>query len=190
MSFSKGEQPVDLATMAATRRAGVSLGDVMRKFEFSKRTAQRMLKALQVQFPDLEADIDEEGRKRWRLEPAVLRDLMKPSADELAAHDLALKTLGISGLNEEVRQLTRLRDKIHALAPRAKVLSLETDHEVLLEAKGLAMRPGPGPRPRTDPLVSAAVAHAIKAYLYLDILYKSRGEAEPSVRRIAASTPG
>jgi len=183
MSFSKAEQLLDLAIMTAGRRIGVTLDDIIERFGISKRTAQRMLRALEIQFPDLEAEIDDEGRKRWRLTPAVLRDLMSLSADELAALDLAIETLTKSSLEDQAQELSRLREKILAIVPRTKVLSLETDHEALLEAQGLAMRPGP--RPRTDPDVSAAIAHAIKACLYLDILYKSRSETEPRKRRIA-----
>jgi predicted DNA-binding transcriptional regulator YafY len=183
MSFSKAEQLLDLATMAAARRTGVTLDDVTERFPVSRRTAQRWLKALEAQFPDLQTGVDDEGRKRWRLTPAVLRDLMTLTADELAALDLAIETVGKSGLEEEVRELFRLREKILALVPRSKALSLETDHEALLEAQGLVMRPGP--KPRTDPDVFAAVAHAIKACLYLDILYASRNEADARPRRIA-----
>jgi len=41
-----------------------------------------------------------------------------------------------------------------------------------------------------QPLGLATMAAARRSGVSLDILYKSRGEAEPSVRRIAASTPG
>jgi predicted DNA-binding transcriptional regulator YafY len=183
MSFSKAGQLLDLATMTAARRIGVTLDDVTERFDVSKRTAQRMLQALELQFPDLQADIDDDGRKRWRLPSAVLRDLMTMTPDELAALDLAIETLSRSSLEDQAEELSRLREKILALVPRTKALRLETDHEALLEAQGLAMRPGP--RPRVDPQVSAAVAHAIKACLYLDILYRSRGETEPRKRRIA-----
>ena len=168
VSFQKAEQLLDLATLAAARRLGITLDDVIERFGISKRTAQRMLRALEMQFPDLQDSIDTEGRKRWQLPPAVLRDLMTLTSDELAALDLAIETLSRSNLGDEAGVLSRLREKILALVPRTKALSLETDHEALLEAQGLAMRPGP--RQLIDPDVSAAVAHAIKACLHLDML--------------------
>jgi predicted DNA-binding transcriptional regulator YafY len=183
MSFQKAEQLLDLATMAAARRLGITLDDVIERYEVSKRTAQRMLRTLKMQFPDLQGSIDNEGRKRWRLPPAILRDLMTLTSDELTALDLAIETLDQSSLSVEAGALSKLREKVLALVPRAKALRLETDHEALLEAQGLAMRPGP--RPKIDPEVSTAVAYAIKACLYLDVLYRSRGEMEPRPRRIA-----
>ena len=54
VSFQKAEQLLDLATLAAARRFGITLDDVIERFGISKRTAQRMLRALEMQFPDLQ----------------------------------------------------------------------------------------------------------------------------------------
>ena len=69
------------------------------------------------------------------------------------------------------------------LVPRSKAARLETDYEALLEAHGLAARPGP--RPRTEPAVMASIAEALKACRFLDIQYRSRGDEAPRIRRIA-----
>jgi len=183
LSFSKAEQLLSLATLAAARHLGVALQDVMERFSVSKRTAQRMLHALEAQFPDTSVSMDGEGRKRWRLPSAPLRDLMTMSAEELTALDLAVETLRRSGLTVEADDLLRLREKVRALVPRSKAARLETDHEALLEAKGLAARPGP--RQRIDRKIAAAIAEAIKACRMLEITYQSRGEPEPRLRRLA-----
>jgi predicted DNA-binding transcriptional regulator YafY len=99
MSFWKAEQLLALATLAAARHAGITIDDVAERFEVSRRTAQRMLRALETQFPDTRTARDDEGRKRWRLSAAPLRDLMTMSAEELAALDLAVETLRRSGLD-------------------------------------------------------------------------------------------
>ena len=52
MSFWKAEQLLSLATLAAARHTGITLDDVIDRYGVSKRTAQRMLHALEVQFPD------------------------------------------------------------------------------------------------------------------------------------------
>ncbi len=183
MSFLKAEQLIDLATMAAARHAGVTLDDVEVRFSVSKRTAQRMLHTLEVQFPDTTAGVDDTGRKRWRLPSAPLRDLMTLSPEELAALDLAVETMNRSGLAIEAEHLLKLREKIMALVPRAKAAKLETDHEALLEAQGLAARPGP--KPRVDRKIAAAIAEAIKACRVLSIDYQARNEAAPTTRRLA-----
>ena len=183
MSFEKAEQLVELARMAAAHRAGITLDDVITRFGCTKRTAQRMLHALELQFTDAEASFDDEGRKRWRLPPAALRDLMTLLPDELAALDLAIAALGRASQSFEATQLQHLKEKILALVPRAKAARLETDYEALLEAQGLAARPGP--RPRAEPGVMAAISEAIKACRFLDIVYQGWGDSEPRRRRIA-----
>ena len=76
MSFSKAEQLMELASMVAGHRTGITLDDVTERFSCSYRTAQRMIVALETSFPDVVSRTDEEGRKRWRLEGGHLRDLM------------------------------------------------------------------------------------------------------------------
>ena len=183
MSFWKAEQLLSLATLVAARHTGITLDDVIERFGVSKRTAQRMLRALEAQFPDTHVTVDDEGRKRWHLPSGALRDLMSLYPEELAALDLAIETLKRSSLSVEADDLLNLREKILALVPRSKVARLETDHEALLEAQGLAARPGP--RQRIDRKIAAAIAEAIKACRLLEIEYKSRDEPAPRKRRIA-----
>ncbi len=183
MSFWKAEQLLELATFAAARRAGVSLDEVTERFSVSKRTAQRMLHALESQFADTCVTVGDQGRKRWHLPSGALRDLMSLSPEELAALDIAIETLKRSGLAAEAAGLITLREKIMALVPRTKAVRLETDHEALLEAQGLAARPGP--RQRIDRKIGAAIAEAIKACRILEAEYQSRGETAPRTRRLS-----
>jgi predicted DNA-binding transcriptional regulator YafY len=89
MSFEKAQQLLGLATFVAGRRLGVTLDDVGKRFGISRRTAQRIMHALEAQFPDTESGFDEDGHKRWRLQTGALRDLLTLTSDELAALDLA-----------------------------------------------------------------------------------------------------
>ena len=67
VSFWEAEQLLALATLLAARHAGVTLDDVIERFSVSKRTAQRMMRALESQFTDTNVGTDGEGRKRWHL---------------------------------------------------------------------------------------------------------------------------
>ena len=76
MSFWKAEQLLELATFAAARHAGVSLDEVTERFSVSKRTAQRMLRALARVISDLIAAVRLQARwatgvrfRRGRLSP-------------------------------------------------------------------------------------------------------------------------
>src|SRR5262245_55379616 len=169
--------------MAMGRYVGVSLDDVQMHFKVSKRTAQRMLHALEEVLPDTVTSNEGDGRKRWRLPPGALKELLTLSVEELAALDLGVESLSRSGLAVEAEHLERLRAKVLALVPRDRWKRLEPDLDALLEAQGLAARPGP--REHIEPGIVAAIAEAIKACRLLDIEYRARGELEPRPRRLA-----
>src|ERR1700722_12182715 len=161
MSFEKAQQLLELATFVASHRVGVTLDDVGERFGISRRTAQRILQALEAQFPDTESGFDDDGRKRWRLQTGALRDLLTLTSDELAALDLEIETLERNALGVEATELRRLREKILALVPRNKIARVETDHEALLEAQGFASRPGPAAR--IAPEIASTISTALKS---------------------------
>ena len=66
MSFEKAQQLLELATFVAARRVGVTLDDVGERFGISRRTAQRIMQALEAQFPDTESAFDEDGHPNNR----------------------------------------------------------------------------------------------------------------------------
>lgn len=181
--FTKAETLLTLATMVAARHMGVTIDDVVERFEVSRRTAQRLLRALEHQFPDITTQDDDSGRRYWKMPSGALRELLTLTAEELAALDFALEAVRRQSLVAETEHLSNLREKILALVPRSKVGRLTTDHEVLLEAQGLAARPGP--KQRIDRAIAMVVAQAIKAPVLLDIDYVSRAEGTARRRRVA-----
>ena len=182
MSFSKAEQLMELASMVAGHRTGITLDDVTERFGCSYRTAQRMIVALETSFPDVVSRTDEEGRKRWRLEGSHFRDLMNLTPEELASVDLAVEQFEQAGMDFEAKELKRLKDKILALVPRQTKVRIETDHEALLEARGFIARPGP--RPKADAEILSTVAKAIKACSVIEIVYSSHRDQTPKPRKI------
>ena len=160
MSFSKAEQLLQLATLASSRRQGVTLDDISETFSVSHRTAQRMARALETQFPDVETHDGDDGRKRWRLARAELRDLITISAEEVAAMGLAATHFERTGMTGEAKALRSLEDKVMSLIPRTRA-RIEPDYEAILAAQGFVARPGP--KPRIDQPVQGSLIEAIKA---------------------------
>ena len=183
MSFAKAEQLLDLATMVSARHQGVMLDEVQERYGTSLRTAQRMMRALELRFPDVESWQDDMGRKRWRMAGGHLRDLLSVTADELAAFDLALNHLTRAGLSIEAKALGSLREKLMAMIPRQKIARIEPDYDAMLEAQGFVARPGP--RPRVDEEVAAKIDEAIKACKFVDVSYHSHFDDAPKIRRLA-----
>jgi predicted DNA-binding transcriptional regulator YafY len=182
MSYGKADQLLQLATLVSSRRQGLCLEEMCEIFSVSHRTAQRMTRALELQFPDVETVDGADGKKRWRLGNAELRDLISLTAEELAALELAVNTLERSGMAPEAQALRHLQDKILSLIPRTKV-RLEPDYEALLEAQGFIARPGP--KPRVNNQVHAKLVEAIKACRRVTIRYRSNYDAEDRPRKLA-----
>ena len=183
MSFNKTGQFMEIARRAAASRQGISLDDVVTCYEVSLRTAQRMLRALEQQFPATETWLDGNGRKRWRIPGGHLREFFSVTAEEAAAIELGIAHLNRAGLKLEGKALEVIRDKILSLLPSRHVSRIEPDTDAILEAQGFVARPGP--RPRVDEKVASEVAEAIKACRYIKINYKSHMDGVPALRTVA-----
>jgi predicted DNA-binding transcriptional regulator YafY len=182
VSFAKAADLLKLA-MSASGRRGVCLSEIESEYGCVRRTAQRMVEALQQVFPQSEHYVGDDGRHCWRIPARAIAALLSPTADELAALDVAILELERVGAAPEAGKLRDLDRKVHALVPPESGLRLATDEEALLEAMGYAARPGP--RPRVNPDVDDAIAEALKGPLHLTITYRSRAEDVPSERTVA-----
>ena len=182
MSFAKAEQLLDLATMLRARRSGITLNDVEDRFGCSRRTAQRMMRQLEARFPDVQAEMEEDGCKRWRMPTGGLKDFLSLHADELAALDFAIAHLARQAHPREARLIEELKSKILALVPGPTAARIAPDHDALLEAQGFVARPGP--RSLIEEVLSGTIADALKACAVLEIDYQARTDPAPRRRAI------
>ncbi|MHA3793042.1 WYL domain-containing transcriptional regulator [Sphingomonas sp. YL-JM2C] len=182
MSFGKAVDLLRLAMMS-TGRVGVCLTDIESEFNCVRRTAQRMVAALQEVFPATEHHIGDDGRHYWTLPARAIASLLSPSADELAALTSAIAELDRVGMGPEATQLRQLDHKVRALVPPERGARLAVDEEALLEAMGFAARPGP--RATTTSEVDEAISQSLKGPFHLEIDYRSRADAGAQKRTIA-----
>ncbi len=179
-SFSKATDLLRLAELAAARHLGVALQDIEEEFRVDRRTAQRMTKALEMLFPEVETRTDDARRKFWKVRGSDARLMLSQGIrdSELAAVEMAIRRAGRDGAANEVRALASLRDRLLASMPGPHARRAEADAEAVLEAHGFASRPGP--RVRTDPTIFATIAEALKAPNLLTITYA--GERDNAAR--------
>lgn len=182
MSFSKAVDLLRLAMMSSGRR-GICLAEVEAEFGCVRRTAQRMIEALQQCFPAVEHYVGDDSRHYWRLPSRAVAPLLTPSAEELAAMTTAVEELDREGFQFEAQSLRLLNSKVRALVPAEASARVAVDEEALLEALGHATRPGP--RPIHNEVIDEAISEALKGPFHLKIAYRSRGDAEPSIRTVA-----
>ena len=181
MSFGKAVDLLRLAMMA-TGRTGVTLSEVEQEFCCVRRTAQRMIAALQEAFPATDHYIGSDGHHYWRVPSRAIASLLTPSADELAALGTAYEQLERAGLTDVANKVRSVKEKVRALIPEDQSARIATDEEALLEALGYAAKPGP--QASVDIAIKEVIADALKGCCRLEITYQSRGDQTSSVRKI------
>jgi predicted DNA-binding transcriptional regulator YafY len=169
MSYSKASDLIELAMMASARHSGVTLVEIMDRFDIERRTAQRMTKALEDLFPNVERRILPDRRRAWKLTAPVDTPLSVPPDETLEALDLAVREARDAGRHRHARTLARLRDSILGQLPAGRARAAESDAEAVLQSVGQVARPGP--RGRVDPGVADAIYDALRGPYRLDIEY-------------------
>lgn len=182
MRYGRLETLLRLAFLLAGTAEGLRLADIEREFEVSRRTAERMRDAVERAFPQVESVPD--GReRRWRLPHGALRGLLDPSAEELAELEAAARRLREDGAApERAALLEALAGKLKAAMRPEALRRADADLELLMEAEGTLVRPGP--RPVLPGGVLPLLREAILASRELRVSYRRRGAAAPAARVI------
>lgn len=171
MSFSKAQDLVRLAQMAAARRSGVSLEEIIAEFGGSHRTAQRMTKALEDTFSNVTVSDGEDRKRRWRLADPHVERMQLRSETGLEALEIAARTASDEGRLRHAQALCDLRDGLLARLPSRSAARLEADAEAVLSA--LAQVTRPGPRVRLPSATLEAIIEALRGPFRLRVRYKS-----------------
>ena len=182
MRYDRAVDIVRLAIRLQGTWSGLTLADIQREFEVSRRTAERLRDAVVEVLGPLEAVDTEDTRRHWRLRAPILRSLISLSAEELAELTAAAAALQRTGLEERALVLRRLADKLRALLETDARSRIEPDLQALTEAEGLAMRPGP--RPRLDEGLLALLRDAISASRVVTFEYPARPSGGRTPRRV------
>lgn len=184
MSFQKATDLLRLAEMASSRYMGVSLTDIEEEFQVDRRTAQRMTRALEDQFPNVISRQDEDRRKFWKLKGSDARLMLSQGIrdSELAALELSIRRAQLEGATPDVRALQSLRDRLLAAMPGPLARRAEADAEAVLEAYGYAARPGPSAK--VEPRLLSIIAEALKGPHLLTVTYQSGNGSKPRVRTL------
>ena len=172
MRYEKADNLLQLALEMQASRVGLSLTDIEQRFDVGRRTAMRMRDAILRNFPQAEEVPTDERTKRWRLPAGLLDRLVSFSADDLAHLETAIQLLRRENLEDQADSLAETRAKLTALMRPEHIRKVEPDVEALLEAEGLALRPGPKPRLRV--LVLEDLRSAIKGCQQVILHYRNR----------------
>lgn len=172
MRYARLADLVRLALQMQGRADGMGLDDIGETFEVSRRTAERMRDAIRDAFPQIEELGEPGGRKRWRIPPGTTGRLADPTIDDIAALHRGAQLARQSGDTAAADHLDILSDRLRARLPGAQRTRLEPDIAALLEADGVALRPGPRERIPADTLTS--LRQAILAGVWIKADHRAR----------------
>lgn len=172
MRYARLADLVRLALQVQGRADGVSLDEICETYSVSRRTAERMRDALLDAFPQIEELPEPGGRKRWRMPPGATGRLADPTLDDIAALIRAIELAASSGDDTTADRLRLLSDRLRARLPQGDRRRLDPDVSVLLEADGVALRPGPRELIPSETL--ASLRQAILGGVWIEADHRAR----------------
>ncbi|MBD8651065.1 WYL domain-containing protein [Rhizobium sp. CFBP 13726] len=176
MSFSKSQDLIRLARLAATQRSGISLNEIREEFGISHRTAQRMTEALETLFHNVEVRVGPDRRRRWRVDDPIMEKLQLRQETAVEALEIASRTARSDGRVRHAAALDGLRGGLLARLTPKDALRTEADVEAVLLGMGSVARPGP--RVNLVPTVVDAVIEALRGPFRLRIRYGTKDAPE------------
>ena len=177
MRHEKAENLLRLICAMQESAQGVGLDDIMEMFDVSRRTAERMRDAALRAYPQIDEFVDDERRKRWRMPRVLSKQLLTATPEELADLSITAELVRAENRPQLADSLELVAAKLRAQLRPEQLRRLDPDIEALLEAEGVAMRPGPRPVVRDSAL--AAIREAIMGAEVLIIDYVPRSGRPP-----------
>lgn len=145
--------------LAAEKAFGMTLTEIMDQMEWTKRTTQRYLAALQDIEPDLSYHVDEDtNAKHWYL-PSPRTRIPPVTAEQLSSLTAIAAFMAAQGHASYGNTLEDLRQTLQAGLDRSAMVRLDPDLEVLDDSVEITHRPGP--KASFDPLTRTAILQAI-----------------------------
>lgn len=182
MRHEPAERILQLARAMQGSRIGLSLSDIEKQFGIGRRTAQRLRDAVVRVYPQTEQLTDSEQRPRWRIPTAGTVMPGALAAEDIVDLEATAQLLRQRNLRKRASTLESIARKLRAALPTSTRTRVAPDIEALLEAEGLAMRPGPRPIIREE--VIDTIRLAIKQGNELYLHYRGRRGQRSSGRRL------
>ena len=182
MRYGNADRVLQLALDMQASRQGLTLSEIEGRYKVGRRTAQRMRDAILRLYPQAEEVVDDERRPRWRIPSSGTIARGQFNADEIADLEAAVRMLERDNQKQRARAVTGILRKLKASLKPEAARHLDPDIEVLLEAEGLAMRPGP--RPLIRPEILDTIRLAIKQGRQIYLAYRSRNSGRATGRTL------
>ena len=145
MRYAPAERLLRLARHLAATRAGLTLDEMAVELDVGRRTAERLRDSLIAMFPQIECWDDDERVRRWRLPGSALIGVVEPRAEAVAVIESSARECEGRGEADRAALLREASTTLRAVMRPDALRRAEPDIAALMEAEGIAMRPGPRP---------------------------------------------
>jgi predicted DNA-binding transcriptional regulator YafY len=180
MRYAPAERLLRLARNLAGTRTGLTLDEMATELEVGRRTAERLRDSLVAMFPQMDWWDDEERVRRWRLPGSALVGVIELRAEAVAAIETAARECDARGEDNRAALLREASTTLRAVMRPDALRQAEPDIAALMEAEGIAMRPGP--RPTIASGVLSTLRRAILGMQLVVVRYANPDSAEPAAR--------
>lgn len=180
MRYAPAERLLRLARYLAGTRAGLTLDEMATELEVGRRTVERLRDSLIAMFPQMESWDDEERVRRWRLPGSALVGVIELRAEAVAAIETAARECDARGEENRASLLREASTTLRAVMRPDVLRKAEPDIAALMEAEGVAMRPGP--RPIIASGVLATLRRAILGMQLVVLRYAGSNNDDPVTR--------
>jgi predicted DNA-binding transcriptional regulator YafY len=180
MRYAPSERLFRLARLLAGTRLGLTLDEIAGQLGVGRRTAERLRNSLEAMFPEMDYHDDEQRVRRWRLPGSALVGVVEPRIEAVAAIETVARECEVRGETDRAALLREALITLRAVMRPDALRRAETDIAALMEAEGIAMRPGP--RPVIAPGVLATLRRAILGMHLVVVRYAGPDPNEHATR--------
>ena len=182
MRYAPAERLLRLAQYPAGTRIGLTLDEMATELEVGRRTAERLRDSLVAMFPQMDWWDDEERVRRWRLPGSALVGVIELRAEAVAAIETAARECDARGEDSRASLLREASTTLRAVMRPDALRQAEPDIAALMEAEGIAMRPGPRPAIKAD--VLSVLRRGILGMQLVVVRYAGPSSEEPAARML------
>ena len=176
--YQKYLQLLHLVYEMQAMEQGVTYRQIEQKFGVSRRTAERMIKAITDSF--LEIELATKRPKRWRLKRVIPTPNL--TLEQISVLQAASRMFEENSMPAYSLQTDNLIKMLRANMDSEAKRKVEQDSEILYESEGFVARPGP--RENFNPELIRQLRFAILACQTISFEYTAKTDAEPRVRTV------
>ncbi len=134
--YSRVSDILDLAVFMSSKINGVTITDIMKRYNVSRRTAERMRDSLTCIFPAVDEIETADTQKHWGFVNYSITNLISFSDDEIVNFENVAKQTS----NKELKsQLQKTLDKIKAISVKNNI-SDEDKIKLIMQTQGYAIK--------------------------------------------------